>query len=219
KKIAAHLLEANTADIEVSDNAFNVRGTPGRAVAWSDVAWASYQPLSLPEELTAGALEERLYQETPNFTYPSGCYGCVVEIDRQTGEVDILKYVVVDDCGTVINPLLAEGQVHGGVAQGIAQALYEAVDFDADGNNLTPSFLTYLVPSAAELPDFTAGRASTRCPNNALGAKGIGESGAVGAPPAVVNAVMDALADFGVDHIDMPLTSEKIWKLLQGAEQ
>ena len=219
KKIAAHLLEANPLDIEVGENAFNVRGTPGRSVAWSDVAWASYQPLALPEELTAGALEERLYQETPNFTYPSGCYACVVEVDRHTGQIDILKYVVVDDCGTVINPLLAEGQVHGGVAQGIAQALYEAVDFDADGNNLTPSFLTYLVPSATELPDFVAGRASTKCPNNALGAKGIGESGAVGAPPAVVNAVVDALADFGVDHIDMPLTSEKIWKVLQGGAQ
>jgi len=216
KKIAAHLLEANPLDIEAAENAFNVRGTPGRSVAWSDVAWASFQPLALPEELTAGALEERLYQEAPNFTYPSGCYGCVVEVDRQTGAVDIVKYVVVDDCGTVINPLLAEGQVHGGVAQGIAQALHEAVEFDADGNNLTPSFLTYLVPSATDVPDFVAGRASTECPNNALGAKGIGESGAVGAPPAVVNAVVDALAEFGVDHLDMPLTPEKIWNVLQG---
>ncbi len=215
KKIAAHLLEANPLDIEVGDNAFNVRGTPGRSVAWTDVAWASYQPLALPEELTAGALEERLYQEAPNFTYPSGCYACVVEVDRQTGEINIVKYVVVDDCGTVINPLLAEGQVHGGVAQGIAQALFEEVSFDESGSNVTSSFLSYLVPSATELPDFVAGRASTVCPNNALGAKGIGESGSVGAPPAVVNAVVDALAGSGVDHLDMPLTPESIWQVLR----
>ncbi|WP_420638180.1 xanthine dehydrogenase family protein molybdopterin-binding subunit [Candidatus Poriferisocius sp.] len=214
KKIAAHLLEANPADIEVNNSAFNVRGTPGRTVAWSDVAWASYQPLSLPEELTAGALEERLYQETPNFTYPSGCYACVVEVDPDTGAVDILRYVVVDDCGTVINPLLAEGQVHGGVAQGIAQALTEVVAYDEFGSNVTATFMDYGILTAADLPDYTAGRISTTCPNNPLGAKGIGESGAVGAPPAVVNAVVDALDPFGVDHLDMPLTPQRIWRAM-----
>jgi aerobic carbon-monoxide dehydrogenase large subunit len=217
KKIAAHLLEANPIDIEVGENSFHVRGTPGKSVGWPEVAWASFQPLRLPEELTAGSLEERLYQESPNFSYPSGCYGAVVEVDPETGAVEVVSYVVVDDCGTVINPLLAEGQVNGGVAQGIAQALFEAVAYDEQGNLLTSSLLDYLAPSAADLGPFTTGRISTPCPNNPLGAKGIGESGAVGAPPAIVNAVCDALSHLGVEHIDMPVTPEKVWALIHEA--
>jgi len=216
KKIAAHLLEASEHDLEVADDAFFVRGTPGKNVSWGDVAWASFQPLRLPPELQTGSLEEHLYQESPNFSYPSGAYGCVVEIDRDTGEVSIVDMVLVDDCGTVINPLLAEGQVHGGVAQGIAQALFEAVRYTPDtGQPVTASLLDYLVPTAADLPDYTAGRITTLCPNNPLGAKGIGESGAVGAPAAVVNAVVDALAPFGVEHIDMPISPEAVWRIIQ----
>jgi carbon-monoxide dehydrogenase large subunit len=218
KKVAAHLLEASELDLEVADDAFNVRGSPGKKVSWSDVAWASFQPLAIPPELQAGSLEERLFQESPNFSYPSGVYGCVVEIDRDTGDVSVRKMVLIDDCGTVINPLLAEGQVHGGVAQGIAQALYEEVVFDpASGQPISSSLLDYLVPSAADLPGYTAGRINTPCPNNPLGAKGIGESGAVGAPASVINAVVDALAEFGVEHVDMPATPEKVWALMQGA--
>jgi carbon-monoxide dehydrogenase large subunit len=218
KKIAAHLLEAAEADLEVQDNAFNVRGSPGKKVSWGDVAWASFQPLRLPEELPPGSLEERLFMESPNFSYPSGAYACVVSIERSTGEVTIEKMVLVDDCGTVINPLLAEGQVHGGVAQGISQALYEQIVFDPDtGQPLTTNLLDYLVPSAPDLPGYLAGRISTPCPNNPLGAKGIGESGAVGAPAAVVNAIVDALAPYGVEHLDMPVTSEKIWRVLEEA--
>lgn len=216
KRIAAHLLEAAEQDLEVVDDAFNVRGSPGKKVSWGDVAWASFQPLRIPPELQAGSLEERLFQESPNFSYPSGAYACVVEIDRDTGDVTIRKMVLVDDCGTVINPLLAEGQVHGGVAQGIAQALFEGVTYDPNtGQPVTANLLDYLVPSAADLPDYVVGRTTTLCPNNPLGAKGIGESGSVGAPPAVVNAIIDALADFGVDHIDMPITPEKIWKAMR----
>jgi aerobic carbon-monoxide dehydrogenase large subunit len=216
KKIAAHLLEASEHDLEVADDAFFVRGTPGKNVSWGDVAWASFQPLRLPPELQAGSLEEHLYQESPNFSYPSGAYGCVVEIDRDTGEVSIVDMVLVDDCGTVINPLLAEGQVHGGVAQGIAQALFESVRYTpGTGQPVTASLLDYLVPTAADLPDYTAGRITTLCPNNPLGAKGIGESGAVGAPAAVVNAVVDALAPFGVEHLDMPVTPEAVWRIIQ----
>jgi carbon-monoxide dehydrogenase large subunit len=217
KRIAAHLLEASEADLEVQDNAFNVRGSPGKKVSWGDVAWASFQPLRLPDELPPGSLEERLFMESPNFSYPSGAYACVVSIDRTTGEVTIDKMVLVDDCGTVINPLLAEGQVHGGVSQGIAQALYEEVVFDGDsGQPLTTNLIDYLVPSAPDLPNYVAGRITTLCPNNPLGAKGIGESGAVGAPAAVVNAIVDALSPYGVEHLDMPVTAEKIWRVLEG---
>jgi aerobic carbon-monoxide dehydrogenase large subunit len=216
KKIAAHLLEAAEDDLEVADDAFSVRGSPGKTVSWGDVAWASFQPLRLPPELAAGSLEERLFQESPNFSYPSGAYGCAVEIDPDTGHVAIVKMVLVDDCGTVINPLLAEGQVHGGVAQGIAQALYEEVVYTQDtGQLVTANLLDYLAPSAPDLPEYVAGRITTPCPNNPLGAKGIGESGAVGAPAAVVNAVVDALAHLGVEHIDMPCTPEKVWRLLE----
>ena len=215
KRIAAHLLEAAEEDLEVVDDAFNVKGSPGKKVSWGDVAWASFQPLRIPPELQAGSLEERLFQESPNFSYPSGAYACVVEIDRETGDVTIRDMVLVDDCGTVINPLLAEGQVHGGVAQGIAQALYEGVSYDSStGQPVTANLLDYLVPSAADLPDYKVGRTTTLCPNNPLGAKGIGESGSVGAPPAVINAIVDALSEFGVDHIDMPATPEKIWKAM-----
>lgn len=215
KKIAAHLLEAAEADLEVQDNAFNVRGSPGKKVSWGDVAWASFQPLRLPPELAAGSLEERIFQESPNFSYPSGAYGCVVEVDPTTGATEILDIVLVDDCGTVINPLLAEGQVHGGVAQGIAQALFEGITYEPDsGQPITANLLDYLVPSAPDLPGYTAGRITTLCPNNPLGAKGIGESGSVGAPAAVVNAIVDALAPYGVDHIDMPVTPEKVWRAI-----
>jgi len=217
KKIAAHLLEAAEQDIEVKDNAFNVRGTPGKKVSWSDVGLTSFQPLRLPPELQAGTLEERLFHESPNFSYPSGAYACVVEVNRKTGKVKIQKMVVVDDCGTVINPLMAEGQVHGGVAQGIAQALYEQVRYDpSTGQPITANLIDYLIPSAPDLPNYIAGRITTLCPNNPLGAKGIGESGAVGSPPAVVNAVVNALSSFGVEHIDMPVTPEKVWNAMNG---
>jgi len=217
KKIAAHLLEASESDIEVKDNAFNVRGTPGKKVSWSDVATTSFQPLRLPPELQAGTLEERLFHESPNFSYPSGAYACVVEVDRRTGKTKIRDMIVVDDCGTVINPLLAEGQVHGGVAQGIAQALFEQVSYDpSSGQPITANLIDYLIPSAPDMPNYTAGRITTLCPNNPLGAKGIGESGAVGSPPAVVNAIVNALSSFGVEHIDMPVTPEKVWHAMNG---
>jgi carbon-monoxide dehydrogenase large subunit len=217
KKIAAHLLEASEHDLEVIDDAFNVRGSPGKKVSWADVAWASFQPLSIPPELQAGSLEERLFQESPNFSYPSGAYACVVEVDRETGDVKIVKMALVDDCGTVINPLLAEGQVHGGVAQGIAQALFESVQYEpTSGQPITSNLLDYLVPSAADIPEFEAGRINTPCPNNPLGARFPDALGAVGAPPSVINAIVDALSEYGVDHIDMPAAPEKVWALMQG---
>ena len=163
-----------------------------------------------------GSLDTTVLQQVPNFSFPSGAYGCVVEIDKETGDTRVRDMYLVDDCGTVISPMLAEGQVHGGVAQGIAQALYEEVKYDENGQPTTGTFVDYLIPAAPELPTFTSGRISTPTPNNTLGAKGIGESGSVGAPPAVINAVVDALRHLDVTHVDMPATPQKIWRILQG---
>ncbi len=215
KQIAAHVLEAEPADIELTGDGFAVRGVPSRTVPWSDVAFRSFRPLEMPPGLDPGCLDVTVFQQVPNFSFPSGAYGCLVEIDRETGQVGVVDMWLVDDCGTVINPMLAEGQVHGGVVQGIAQALYEGVQYDPDGVPLTTTLLDYLVPSAPGLPAFHDSRINTPTPNNSLGAKGIGESGSVGAPPAVVNAVIDALSHLGVEHMDMPVTPQKIWSVLR----
>jgi carbon-monoxide dehydrogenase large subunit len=215
-QIAAHLLEAAPEDIEVSEGSFRVKGSPTASKSWAEVATASFHPLELPEGFGAGSLDATVFNEVPNFSFPTGAYGCVVGIDRATGEVEVERFVCVDDCGTVINPLLAEGQVHGGVAQGIAQALYEHFTYDSDGQPQTATLMDYLVPAAPDVPRFESGRIVTPTPVNSLGAKGIGESGAVGAPPAVVNAVCDAL---GIQHMDMPCTPEKVWNALNGKEQ
>jgi len=213
-QIAAHQLEAAPEDIEVANGVFSVRGTPARSVAWAEVATAAFQPLSLPEGMGAGTLDATVFNEVSNFSFPTGAYGCVVGVDRLTGEVGIERFIVVDDCGVVINPLLAEGQVHGGVAQGISQALYEHVQYSESGQPLTSTLVDYLVPAATDLPRFETGRVVTPTPVNSLGAKGIGESGAVGSPPAVINAVVDALSSFGVVHLDMPATPEKVWRAM-----
>ena len=214
KLIAAHLLECHPNDVINIEGGFQVKGVPGARVDWSDVAMSSYQPLALPENFKIGSLEAKHYQEVPGFSYPSGAYACVVLIDRETGKVKVRDFFAVDDCGVVINPLLAEGQVQGGVAQGISQALYEHFVYSQDGYPMTPSFFTYAIPTTMDLPSYTMDRICTPTPNNTLGAKGIGESGSVGSPPSVVNAVVDALHFKGVRHIDMPLTPEKIWRIL-----
>ena len=218
RRIAAHLLEADPDAIVLSDGRFHRQADDEASVGWAEVANASFQPLQLPEGTPAGSLEEQVYQESPNFTYPSGAYGCVVEVDRDTGQVQVRSYVAVDDCGAVINPLIADGQVHGGMTQGIAQALYEHVRYDDDGHLLTETLEDYLVPTAPDIPRFVTGRADTPTPNNELGAKGIGESGAVGSPPAVVNAVIDTLSHLGVRALDMPVTPERVWTALNEAK-
>jgi len=218
KRIAAHLLEANVEDIVVEDEKFFVEGTPSRSIPWGEVAWKSFRPLDLPGGMEPGALDSTIFQQVPNFSFPSGAYCCVVEIDRDTGHVGIVHMYLVDDCGTVINPLLVEGQVHGGVAQGIAQALYEHMVYDPSGVPRTSTLMDYLVPAASDLPGYVTGRTNTPNPSNTLGAKGVGESGSVGAPPAVVNAVVDALSHLGVRHIDMPVTPMKVWNILEGAK-
>ena len=219
KSIAAHKLEANPEDIEVADGNLFVKGSPSKSLSWAEVATFSFQRLELPDELDPGSLDTTILQEVPNFSFPSGAYACVVEIDKHTGDVRVRDIYLVDDCGTVISPLLAEGQVHGGVAQGIAQALYEEFSYDENGQPTTATFIDYLMPGAPDLPSYTAGRINTPNPNNSLGAKGIGESGSVGTPPAVMNAVVDAVRHLGVTHIDMPATPQKIWEILHGGSK
>ena len=213
-RIAAHLLEAPPDDV-VSDGArFHVRGSPQRAVEFKDVARTAYKGAKLPPGTEPG-LEVTHFFAPPDRVFPFGTHVCVVEVDSQTGEVMIRRYVAVDDCGTILNPLLVAGQVHGGIAQGLAQALFEEAVYDESGQLLTAGLPDYAVPKAAQLPPFELGHTVTPSPHNPLGAKGVGEAGTIGATPAVVNAVLDALAPFGVSHLDMPLTSRKIWEAIR----
>jgi carbon-monoxide dehydrogenase large subunit len=215
-KIAAHMLEADEQDIELSDGAFSVRGAPGQQVTMAEVALRSLKPHLLPEDFDLG-LDETAHFEPTNLSYPSGAHCCVVDIDRQTGRVTVARYLAVDDCGTVINPLMAKGQIHGGVAQGIAQALIEEVSYGEDGQPRAGNLVDYTVPSARDLPQYETHHQETPTSFNPLGAKGLGESGATAAPQAVVNAVVDALAHLGVRDVEMPCTPQKVWRILQTA--
>jgi len=215
KKIAAHLLETTPDKIEFGVGKLVVKGDSGRFMSFIDVVDVAYNAVKLPPGLEPG-LDATRFFEPSNFTFPFGTHVCVVEIDAETGEPKITKYVAVDDCGNVINPLLVEGQVHGGLVQGIAQALHEEVVYDENGQLLTGTLMDYAVPRAHDFPEFELDRTITPSPVNPLGVKGVGEAGTIGSTPAVVNAVVDALAPFGISHIDMPLRSEKIWKILKG---
>ncbi len=209
RRIAAHILEAAPEDIEFAEGKYRVKGAPDRAKGLADIAAAAYSA-NLPEEIESG-LEVTDFFRPPGLTYPSGAHLCVVEVDPDTGDVALQQYYTVDDCGRVISPLLVEGQVHGGLAQGIGQALIEEVVYDAEGQLITGSLLDYAVPVAGTFPQFHTDRTETPSPLNPLGAKGIGEAATVGSTPCVANAVMDALTPFGVRHIDLPLTPEKVW--------
>jgi carbon-monoxide dehydrogenase large subunit len=215
-QVAAALLEAAPGDIEYVDGRAQVRGQPTRAVTFREIARAAYAAHMLPPEIEPG-LEASLFFDPPNMTYPFGTHVCVVEVDPRTGEVQILRYVAVDDAGRIINPLLAAGQIHGGITQGIGQALYEEILYDAEGQPRTTSLLDYALPTADKVPSFETDHTETPGTTNPLGAKGIGEAGTIGATPAVVNAVLDALAPFGVTHIDMPLKPERIWRAIHSA--
>ena len=210
--IAAHLLEAAPADMRLDNGTFHVVGSPGRGVSFKDVAAAAHAG-DLPEELS-GKLSASTQFKPSGETFPFGAHASVVEIDPATGEVAILRFVSVDDCGKVINPLLVAGQVHGGLAQGIGQALWEGAVYDEGGNLVTGNLMEYAVPRAGLLPSYENYRTETPTPLNALGVKGIGEAATIGSTPAVVNAVVDALAHLGIKHVDTPLTPEKIWKLI-----
>jgi carbon-monoxide dehydrogenase large subunit len=213
RNLAADMLEIGAADIVLDTAAgrFHGVGAPSQGITWAELA----------ERLAAdGRLEELRVEhdfQAASPTFPFGAHLAVVEVDTETGDVELMRHIAVDDAGTLINPVVAEGQVQGGVATGVAQALFEEVVYDEDANPLTGNFVSYAFPSAAELPNFEVVEMETPTPVNALGAKGIGESGTIGATPAVQNAVVDALAPFGVRHIDMPLTGERIWRAIQSS--
>jgi carbon-monoxide dehydrogenase large subunit len=215
RRIAAHLLEADEADLEFTSGKFAVRGTPGSELSIQEIALATFAAHNYPEGLEPSIDAEAAF-DPENFSFPHGTHLCAAEVDTETGRVRIRKYACVDDVGTIINPLIVEGQVHGGLAQGIAQALYEEAVYDADGNLTTGTFVDYLVPSAADLPHFDTGNTVHAAPGNPMGAKGVGEAGTIASTPAVVNAVLDAVRHLGVSDIRMPLTPERVWRALQG---
>jgi carbon-monoxide dehydrogenase large subunit len=217
KRLAAHLLEASPDDIVLHEGGtVGVAGVPATALTWAELADATSDPNRRPADWE-GALASELDFNQGEATYPFGAHVAVVDVDTETGRVELLRHVAVDDCGRVLNPLLVAGQQHGGIAQGAAQALYEQVVYDDDGNPLTANLMDYAMPSAAELPSFEASNTETPTPLNPLGAKGIGESGTIGSTPAIQNAVVDALSPLGVRHVDMPFTAERVWRAIQDA--
>jgi carbon-monoxide dehydrogenase large subunit len=210
KLVAAQMLEASPDDLEFVDGEFRVKGSPDKSHSIQEVAFRAWQAFDMPEGVTP-ALDETVFFDPPNCVFPFGAHGCEVEVDAETGKVEITSYIAVDDCGVVINPMIVDGQVHGGVAHGIAQALYEGVVYTDEGALETATLVNYLVPSAADLPSIQTHRTVTPSPTNPLGVKGIGEAGTIAATPAVVGAVCDAL---GARDIDMPLQPERVWRAM-----
>jgi carbon-monoxide dehydrogenase large subunit len=218
KKIAAHQLEANEDDLEFAGGTFTVKGSPDKAMPLAAIAFEAFTAHNLPDGLEPN-LEAQVTYDPPNFSWPFGTHICTVEVDTETGQVEVLQYVAVDDCGNQVNPLIVEGQVHGGVVQGMAQALFEEAVYDSDGNLKTTSLAEYLVPAASDVPPITLGHTITPSPTNQLGVKGIGEAGTIGAAPAVINAIVDALSGLGVTDIPMPASPQTVWKAIHHAQQ
>jgi carbon-monoxide dehydrogenase large subunit len=213
KKIAAHLMEASVDDIEFANNTFTVAGTD-KSKTLTDISLAAYVPHNYPIEELEPGLEETAFYDPKNFTFPGGCHIGEVEIDPDTGVVEVMNFTAVDDVGRVINPMIVEGQVQGGIAQGIGQALMEAAVYDESGQLMSGSMMDYTMPRADDLPNFSVATENTMCTHNPLGSKGCGEVGAIGSPPAIINAIIDALKDYGVRHMNMPATSGKIWSII-----
>ena len=211
RKLAAHLLEASEDDLEWEPGKFSVKGSPDRFKTIQEIAFAAYT--NHPVGMEAG-LEAVDYYDPPNLTFPFGSYICVVDIDKGTGKVNVRRFVAVDDCGNIINPMIVDGQIHGGLTMGLAPSLYEEITYDELGNNLAGTFMDYLVPTAMETPAWEVAKTVTPSPHHPLGAKGVGESATVGAPPAIANAVVDALWHLGVRNIDIPMTPQKVWAIL-----
>ena len=216
KKIVAYRLEAAPEDIELAEGKYRVRGSPDKAMTLAEVAGEAYIPQDLPEGMEPG-LSESSFFDPENFVWPFGAHACILDIDAETGKASVVRYVAVDDCGRAINPMLIEGQVHGGVTHSIGQALYEQVVYDETGQLVTGSFVDYALPTAAEVPSFETDRQETPSPTNTLGVKGVGEAGTIAATAAIVNAAIDALRPLGVNYIDMPLTPVRIWQAIEEA--
>jgi carbon-monoxide dehydrogenase large subunit len=217
KKIAAHLLEASVGDVEFKDGHYRVVGTD-RAKAFGEIAFAAYVPHNYPIETVEPGLEENAFYDPKNFTFPGGTHLVEVEVDPDTGVVEVVDVTIADDVGVIINPMIVDGQAHGGLAQGIGQALLEEALYDESGQLTNGSFMSYCMPRAADLPMFKVGNHVTPCTHNPLGVKGVGEVGAIGVPPAVINAVIDALAPLGVTDMSMPATPEKVWRAIRDAK-
>jgi carbon-monoxide dehydrogenase large subunit len=218
RKIAAHLLEAAEQDLVFEGGAWSVKGAPDKKKAWGEVALMAYLAHNIPQGMEPG-LEATSFYDPVNFTFPFGAHVAVVDVDVETGDVKLLKYVAVDDVGRVINPMIVDGMVHGGIAQGVGQALWEHGVYSADGHLLAQTMMEYAVPKAAQLPSYQTDRTVTPSPINPLGVKGAGETGTIAATPTVVNAVLDALAPLGITHIDMPLTPARIWQAVQAVRK
>jgi len=215
RRIAAHLLEANEDDLDFKDGSFSVRGTPDTKIGIQETALAVFAAHNYPEGIEPSLDSEATF-DPENFSFPHGTHLCATEVDTETGQVTIRKYVCVDDIGNPVNPLIVEGQVHGGLAQGIAQALFEEAVYDAEGNLTTGTFVDYTLPTAADLPHFDTSNTVTASTTNPLGVKGVGETGTIASTPAVVNAVVDAIRHKGINDVQMPMTPERVWRALQG---
>jgi carbon-monoxide dehydrogenase large subunit len=217
KAIAAHQLEAELADMELRDGKFSVRGSPDKGMTLAEAAGSAYVPENLPDGMEPG-LDETSFYDPENFVFPFGAHACVVDVDAETGKVDIVRYVAVDDCGPAINPMLIDGQVHGGITHAIGQALFERIHYDENGQLVTGTFVDYALPTAAEVPSFETDRTETPSSVNSLGIKGVGEAGTIAGSATVTNAVIDALRPLGVTYIDMPLTPMRVWQAIQDAQ-
>jgi carbon-monoxide dehydrogenase large subunit len=216
RELAAHLLEASAEDVVVGEGGLQVSGVPASSLSWAELAQAANDDSRRPEGMEGGLAHELVF-DGQDSTFPFGTHVAVVEVDTETGNVQLIRHVAVDDCGTILNPMLVNGQQHGGIAQGVAQALFEWVRYDESGNPVTGTLMDYLMPTAAEMPSFEASNTQTASPRNPLGAKGIGESGTIGSTPAVHNAVCDAVSHLGISHIDMPCSPERVWEALKSA--
>ena len=215
-KIAAHLLEASVEDIEFNSGTFQVAGTD-KSISIAEVAFAAYVPHNYPLEELEPGLDETAFYDPLNFNFPYATYVCEVEVDPETGVTDVVKFTAVDDVGIIINPMIVDGQVHGGVATGIGQAMMENAVYDEAGQLVSGSLMDYTLPRADDVPIIDTETTVTPCPLNPLGVKGVGEIGAIGTPPAVINAVVNALGEYGIEHVDMPATPQKIWQAIQSA--
>jgi carbon-monoxide dehydrogenase large subunit len=215
RTLAAHQLECSEEDLEWTPGTFTVKGTD-KSMHIKALAFGAWTAHNLPDGMEPGLTATDLY-DPPNFSWPAGAHACVVEVDTETGAVEILKYVAVDDVGTIINPLVVEGQLRGGIAQGIAEALYEEAIFDDEGNLVTGNMTSYMIPGPPEIPNMTLANTVTPSPTNPLGVKGCGEAGTIASPPAVINAIVDALAPLGVTDVERPATPERVWRAIKEA--